>query len=244
MSTLAQSGSTQAPPRHEIIKIPDVGESGRDELKQQCFDVRIAVFTQEQGFPLEIEIDDKMSTLAQSGSTQVPPRHKIIKIPDVGESGRDELKQQCFDVRIAVFTQEQGFPLEIEIDEADESATHFLLRLVPSLKPIGTIRATRVDDASYKMGRLAVLKDYRKYRFGRALILTFHDWAIGDARRRGAESGSFIRLNSPYGSCMTADSSSFPCRYGYEPEGDEFDEDGAPHQKMVASLQIPFDPDS
>ncbi|KAL5529998.1 hypothetical protein ACEPAF_6255 [Sanghuangporus sanghuang] len=181
-----------------------------------------------------------MSTLAQSGSTQVPPRHKIIKIPDVGESGRDELKQQCFDVRMAVFTQEQGFPLEIEIDEADESATHFLLRLVPSLKPIGTIRATRVDDASYKMGRLAVLKDYRKYRFGRALILTFHDWAIGDARRRGAESGSFVRCISH----SQIPVKSFYAKYGYEPEGDEFDEDGAPHQKMVASLQIPFDPDS
>ncbi|THG92616.1 hypothetical protein EW145_g8652 [Phellinidium pouzarii] len=27
--------------------------------------------------------------------------------------------------------------------------------------------------------------------------------------------------------------------YGYEPEGPEFEEDGAPHQKMVARLCIP-----
>ncbi|KAL5527817.1 hypothetical protein ACEPAG_6618 [Sanghuangporus baumii] len=183
-----------------------------------------------------------MSALVQSGSMQAPLQYEIIKIPDVGESGRDELKQQCFDVRTAVFTYEQGFPAEIEIDEADESATHFILRLGPSLKPIGTIRATRVDDASYKMGRLAVLKDYRKHSFGRALLLKFHDWAIRDARRRGAKpgSGSFVKCISH----SQIPVKSFYAKFGYRPEGDDFDEDGAPHQKMVASLQIPFDPDS
>ncbi|KAL5487615.1 hypothetical protein ACEPAI_5723 [Sanghuangporus weigelae] len=181
-----------------------------------------------------------MSTLAQSGPTQAPLQHEVIKIPDVGESDRDEPKLQCFDVRRAVFTYEQGFPLEIEIDEADESATHFLLRLVPSLKPIGTIRATRVDDASYKMGRLAVLKDYRKHSFGRALLLKFHDWAISDARRHGAEPGSFVKCISH----SQIPAKSFYAKFGYKSEGDEFDEDGAPHQKMVASLQIQFDPDS
>lgn len=45
------------------------------------------------------------------------PAHEIIKIPDFGAPGRDALKQQCFDVRIAVFTHEQGFPLETEVDE-------------------------------------------------------------------------------------------------------------------------------
>ncbi len=44
-------------PLHEVIRIPACGEEGRDELKRQCFDLRIAVFVHEQGFPLEDEID-------------------------------------------------------------------------------------------------------------------------------------------------------------------------------------------
>lgn len=44
-------------PAHEVVQIPAYGAPGRDELKQQCFDVRIDVFVHEQGFPLEDEID-------------------------------------------------------------------------------------------------------------------------------------------------------------------------------------------
>lgn len=45
------------------------------------------------------------------------PAHEVLKIPDFGEQCRDAPLQQCFDVRIAVFVHEQGFPLEVEIDE-------------------------------------------------------------------------------------------------------------------------------
>ncbi|EJD01583.1 uncharacterized protein FOMMEDRAFT_21943 [Fomitiporia mediterranea MF3/22] len=120
------------------------------------------------------------------------PQTEIIKIPDVGEWGRDELKHQCFDLRIAVFTHEQGFPLDVEIDEADETATHFLLRLVPSSEPIGTIRAVRIGD-DYKLSRLVVLKQYRKYQFGRALVLALHEWVVRDAQLRGAPPDSYVR---------------------------------------------------
>lgn len=44
-------------PLHEVIRIPAYGEPGHEELKRQCFDLRIAVFVHEQGFPLEVEID-------------------------------------------------------------------------------------------------------------------------------------------------------------------------------------------
>lgn len=65
----------------------------------------------------------------------------------------------------------------------DETATHFLLRLTPSLTPIGTIRCVAARDY-YKLTRLAVLKDYRKYRFGRALVLSLHDFVKADARAK------------------------------------------------------------
>ena len=42
---------------HEIVHIPSVGQSGREQLLQQCYDIRIDVFHREQGFPLDTEID-------------------------------------------------------------------------------------------------------------------------------------------------------------------------------------------
>ena len=46
------------------------------------------------------------------------PSHEIIVVPAVGQPGREELRQQCYDVRIDVFHREQGFPLDTEIDES------------------------------------------------------------------------------------------------------------------------------
>lgn len=50
-------------PAHEIIIVPAVGEPGREELKQRCYDVRIDVFHREQGFPLDTEIDESVACL-------------------------------------------------------------------------------------------------------------------------------------------------------------------------------------
>lgn len=69
----------------------------------------------------------------------------------------------------------------------EDEATHFLLRLTPSLTPIGTIRVYEMPGADYyKLTRLAVLKDYRKYKFGRALVFTLHEWV----RRHALETGA------------------------------------------------------
>ena len=59
----------------------------------------------------------------------------------------------------------------------EDKATHFLLRLTPSLTSIGTIRVYKMPEADYyKLTRLAVLKEYRNYKFGRALVLALHEW--------------------------------------------------------------------
>ncbi len=51
-----------SPPAHEIIIVPGVGQLGREELRQQCYDVRIDVFHREQGFPLDTEIDQSVAS--------------------------------------------------------------------------------------------------------------------------------------------------------------------------------------
>lgn len=44
---------------------------------------------------------------------QIIPEHEIVTIP----SDDQNLRQQCYAVRIDVFHHEQKFPLETEIDE-------------------------------------------------------------------------------------------------------------------------------
>lgn len=77
----------------------------------------------------------------------------------------------------------------------DENSTHLLLRLVPSLKPVGTVRPIRTP-SYYKLGRLAVLRDYRQFSFGKALVLGFHDWARVDAIKNGCSGEVKIRAHS------------------------------------------------
>ncbi|KAL4076203.1 acyl-CoA N-acyltransferase [Scleroderma citrinum] len=180
--------------------------------------------------------------MSDHAAVAVPPcdlDHEIIVLPATGHPDRQALLDQCLRVRIDVFVHEQGFPLNVEVDQHDPTATHFLLRLLPSMVPIGTIRAVKMigqgenQDIYYKLGRLAVLKSYRRHRFGRDLILAFHEWAKEDRKR------SYDHLEVAK---VVAHSQipvkPFYSKYGYLPEGDEFDEDGAPHQKMVAYLSL------
>ncbi len=47
----------------------------------------------------------------------ISPNHQIILVPPVGQIGREELRQECYNIRINVFHHEQGYPLDAEIDE-------------------------------------------------------------------------------------------------------------------------------
>jgi len=79
----------------------------------------------------------------------------------------------------------------------DDIATHFLLRLTPSLVPIGTIRAHKYPGKDYyKLTRLAVLQEYRKFRFGRALVVALHEWVKTDALRHGGPEDAQIICHS------------------------------------------------
>lgn len=48
---------------------------------------------------------------------RVPPPHQIIIVPPPDHEGRTALLEQCIQLRIDVFVTEQGFPLEVEVDE-------------------------------------------------------------------------------------------------------------------------------
>ncbi len=76
-----------------------------------------------------------------------------------------------------------SFPIDYASHSSmEDRSAHILLRLTPSHTPVGTIRAYKQPGADYyKLSRLAVLKPYRQYRFGRELVEALHDWVKLDA---------------------------------------------------------------
>ncbi|KAF5393045.1 hypothetical protein D9757_001284 [Collybiopsis confluens] len=158
------------------------------------------------------------------------PAHEIII------ASNEEEIQQCYKVRIDVFTHEQGFPIETEIDHLDPVSIHFLLRLKPSLIPIGVIRCSQYGPGTYKLSRLAVLKEYRRFKFGVELVQTLHNWIQADANQGQGQAGGSVKVV-----CHSQiPVKSFYAKFGYIPEGEEFDEDGDPHQKLILELPIPL----
>ena len=85
-------------------------------------------------------------------------------------SGVDDLRA----VREPVFVQEQQVPLALEWDELDPLCVHVIAR-DDSGRPIGTGRLT----PERKVGRMAVLPDWRGHGVGDALLLAL----IGEAER-------------------------------------------------------------
>lgn len=81
------------------------------------------------------------------------------------------------------------------VTSLDASATHFLLRLTPSLTPVGTIRCTK-HARYYKLSRLAVLADCRRFRLGRALVLALHAHVQQDAQHSGIRDGDAVLVRA------------------------------------------------
>ncbi|CAG8597167.1 12883_t:CDS:2 [Acaulospora colombiana] len=133
------------------------------------------------------------------------PLHELIPVND----DTPDLVKQCIDLRITVFVDEQKFPLDTEIDQCEPSvnqvflwcpnmlyisvddgtgkSTHLLLRLVPSLEPIGTVRLVHLSSTEKKLGRLCVLEEYRNFKFGKDLVLAAHDYLLNQGSSPGAE---------------------------------------------------------
>ncbi|PFH51306.1 hypothetical protein AMATHDRAFT_142813 [Amanita thiersii Skay4041] len=154
------------------------------------------------------------------------PSHEIITV----QASQD--RELCYCVRIEVFHHEQKFPLDTEIDEYEDIATHFLLRLTPSLDPVGTIRVQALDAQHYKLSRLAVLKEYRRFNFGKELVDALHDW-VRAAATQASQTGSVQIITH-----SQIPVKGFYARLDFTFWGDEFDEDGAPHQKMILYLHL------
>jgi predicted GNAT family N-acyltransferase len=127
--------------------------------------------------------------------------------------------QALLSVRVPVFVDEQGVPRAIETDDRDAHCVHVLA--LAGGTPVGTGRLDVAQDG--KIGRVAVLRDWRGRGVGRAIMRQLHRFARGDGLAQV---------------WCHAQRSAVPFyeRLGYRPEGDEFEEAGIPHRRLRASL--------
>lgn len=131
-------------------------------------------------------------------------------------SGATELGA-AFRIRMRVFVTEQGVPVEVELDRDDERAIHFIA--LAAGRPVGTARLVmRHGDA--KIGRMAVLRSYRRKGIGKQLLKR----AITTARKRGARK-IYLHAQLPVIGFYEA--------LGLCCVGPVFTEAGIPHRKMI-----------
>lgn len=131
--------------------------------------------------------------------------------------------QKCFDIRIKVFVEEQKVPLDQEVDHYDhlESTKHFLLS--DDQTPAGCFRL--IDNGnSAKIGRVALLKQYRGKGYGDLIIQKALEEIIKVKNYKKAELGAQIRAKGFYQ------------KYGFEETGEFYDDGGIPHTWMVKLL--------
>jgi predicted GNAT family N-acyltransferase len=119
-------------------------------------------------------------------------------------------------VRTTVFVEEQGVPPEIEMDGLDPECAHALARDLDG-QPVGAGRL--MPDG--RIGRMAVLSDWRGSGVGGALLATL----VTEAKRRGLAE---VYLHSQ------SHAKAFYERHGFVVEGEEYLEAGIPHVGMRA----------
>jgi len=133
-----------------------------------------------------------------------------------------ELGEHAGAVRVAVFVEEQGIPLEMEWDEADKTAVHAVAYNGLG-QAIGTGRLLQHAPGSAKIGRMAVNRVLRGSSLGRELLNAL----VAQAEQRGDSEVLLHAQRSAEG---------FYTRLGFAPRGQPFDEVEIPHIEMVRTL--------
>lgn len=121
-------------------------------------------------------------------------------------------------VRETVFVQEQQVPLELEWDELDPQCRHVIAR-DDQHRPIGTGRLT----PERKIGRMAVLREWRGRGVGEALLRAL----VEQARDLGLPEVALHAQVNAIG---------FYEKFGFEAYGERFEEAGIQHQSMRLPL--------
>lgn len=146
----------------------------------------------------------------------------------------DETYEDALSVRYRVFVDEQGVDPDLEVDDHEEEATHFVA--YEDGDPVGVARLRTYDPGEYETGpvtedgdpvakieRMAVLRSHREQGVGRTIL---------EAVEERARDGGFetARLHAQVRSAGFYES------LGYERAGAAFEEAGIPHVAMEKAL--------
>ena len=126
------------------------------------------------------------------------------------------------DLRVQVFVQEQGAPLDEEFDEHDESAVHAVALI--EARVAGTGRMYELPSGETQIGRMAVEPRHRRDGIG-GLMLVFLE---AQARQRGVRE---VMLHAQ------TYVQSFYEQHGYIVDGKPFMEVDIEHVRMVKRLE-------
>lgn len=124
-------------------------------------------------------------------------------------------------IREAVFQIEQGFTDEFDAIDEDVNTIHMVI--YNEGKPIGTCRHFKENDA-YRIGRLAVVKEYRGQGIGEYIVLC----AEKEIFKRG---GQEVVLSAQ------VRARGFYEKIGYRAEGDIYMDEDCPHIGMRKVLE-------
>lgn len=127
----------------------------------------------------------------------------------------------CRALRRIVFTEEQGVPESVEVDDKDQEAIHLLATL--NGEPIGSARLL-VMGSTGKVGRVCVLPAARGTGLGAKLMQAAVE------RFRSVPGVTQVKLGAQ------AHALGFYERLGFAPVGEPFVEAGILHREMVLTL--------
>lgn len=129
-------------------------------------------------------------------------------------------RQLVFTIREKVFVEEQKVPIELEVDEYENEAIHFICQ--DGEIPVGASRLRLIDDYG-KLERICILKPFRGKSFGKEIIAHMEAEIVNHGYMKAI-------LHAQTHATM------FYENLGYSVVSDEFMDAGIPHVTMEKSL--------
>ena len=128
---------------------------------------------------------------------------------------------KCLKIRTKVFVEEQSVPFDKELEDLDKICIHSLVLI--NHTAVATGRLIPLDNKNGKIGRMAVLTEYRKMGIG-GLILNFLEKKALEKNITHIilEAQEYVKK--------------FYSNHGYSERGGVFLEVGIPHIKMIKKL--------
>ncbi|WP_414839963.1 GNAT family N-acetyltransferase [Carnobacterium sp. TMP28] len=124
-------------------------------------------------------------------------------------------------IRNNVFVEEQQVPKEMEVDEFEDLTTYVVGYL--DAIPVVTARLLPTNQHTYKVQRVAVLKEYRDRQIGKKIMLEIERFAI-EHNRTSLVLGAQDQAIGFYSSL------------GYLIDSEGYIDAGMPHHDMVKTL--------